>query len=275
MFRFFSKNDRLRYSALGILLIIVILGVLFLVLNVLDINENYRLHLPTNILNVIFVTAPAVPLVYISAKLFISSGSPELLALGGAQLALGINSILKIWLDNTNWWIPVTLYEGIGVLAALIFLFGGITVITRSADTTLRSVQKKWALTLSYTGIMVIIAIITLLGIKNILPISFSLNANEISIQDIIQVSATVMLFITSFIFYRIYMKSRSDFSFWYLLGVLSLAFGVFFRSQDNIDSKLVWLGRATEYFSSICFLAGVIRNNHRNRLKVPISQIQ
>lgn len=269
------KTNRLRRSALGILLLIVILGIFFLALNVLDIDENFRLHLPINLFNVIFISAPAVPLVYISTKLFFTSGSPDLLALGCAQLAFGVDSVLKIWLDNTSWWIPVALYESVGVLAALIYLFGGITVITKPASTALRSTQNKWAVGLSYGGITIIISIITLLGIKNILPLTINLNANEISVQDIMQISATLLLLIASFIFYKMYLKSRTDFSYWYLLGLLSLAFGAFFISQDSVQSKIVWLGRVSEYFSSICFLSGVIRNYHRNRLKVQINQIQ
>jgi hypothetical protein len=271
MFRFFSKNSRLRYSALGILLLIVILGALFLALNVLDIGENYKLSLPTNLLNVIFIAVPAVPLVYFSAKLYITTGATEILALGSAQMVLGLSSVIRIWLDNTSWWIPVTLYESAGVLAALIYVLGGITVVTSPTTAALKPAFQKWAAGLSYGGITIIFSIITLLGIKNILPLAITLNAREIQLQDIMQTTATLLLFIASFIFFKVFLKSRTDFSYWYLLGLLSLAFGSFFMSQDNVESKLVWSGRIAEYFGIICFLLSVntYYRSHKTKMQI------
>jgi len=149
MLRYFIEKDKLQRFALVVLILIIILGMFFLVLNILDINEEYLLNLPINIFNNIFITALAIPLIYLSVNIFTHTGSPRLLALGAAQMALGIGSLLKGWLPNTSLDILVILYESIVVLTSLIYLVEAIMFLTRP-DNSMSNSGKKILKSMSY-----------------------------------------------------------------------------------------------------------------------------
>ncbi len=261
MLRYFIEKDRLQRFALVVLILIIILGMFFLVLNILDINEDYLLNLPINIFNNIFITALAIPLIYLSVNIFTHTGSPRLLALGAAQMALGIGSLLKGWLPNTSLDILVILYESILVLTSLIYLVGAIMVIIRPDNSGLNSRKKIRVVTLSYASILIIISIIVLLVFRGVIPAHIVFRENTVSVQNVMQIISILLLFTASFIFFRISLLAHSDLSHWYFLGVLSLSFGVFFMAQGPVESKIAWAGRASQYFGNICFLIAVIRN--------------
>jgi hypothetical protein len=265
MLRFIRQINRLQRSALGILIFIVILGMVLLGLNILDIDEGYRLNLPINIFNAIFITALAIPLIYFSVKMFTRTGSFKLLTLGGAQLALGVGSLLKGWLPNANLYVLVIMYESIVILTSLIYLLGAIAVFATPAGVQLNSSQKIKALVLTFTGILIIILLIVFLAFREIIPASISFKENTISVQDVMQIVSMLFLFSTSFIYFRVYLKSPADLSYWYFLGVLSLAFGVFFIAQAPVESRIAWTGRASQYFGNICFLLSLARSYKRD----------
>jgi hypothetical protein len=267
MLRFFSEINGLQRSALGILILIVILGMVLLALNKLDIDEGYRLNLPINIFNAIFITALAIPLIYISVKMFTRTGSIKLLTLGGAQLALGVGSLLKGWLPNASLYVLVIMFESIVILTSLIYLLGAIAVFATPAGIQLNSSQKIKALVLTFTGILIIILLIIFLSFREIIPASISFRENTMSVQNIMQIVSLLFLFSASFICFRVYLKSPGDLSYWYLLGVLALAFGVFFIAQGPVESRIAWTGRASQYFGNICFLLAVIRSYKRDSI--------
>ena len=53
--------------ALGLALTIIALGIVFLALDIMDIEEDYRLLLPIPLLNTIFIFVIALPIVFIAA----------------------------------------------------------------------------------------------------------------------------------------------------------------------------------------------------------------
>ncbi len=72
------------------------------------------------------------------------------------------------------------------------------------------------------------------------------------------------MCVVSALIYLRIYSKSRSDFYYWYSLGLILFAFGVIFISQGPLESGIAWSGRASQYAGGIYFLVSVVGANRR-----------
>jgi len=89
------------------------------------------------------------------------------------------------------------------------------------------------------------------------------------------QAISTLFFFVSSLIYFKIYCKSRSDISYWYFIGLLFLAFGVFFISRGPVESRIAWLGRASQYCGNLCFLVAVIRNYMRVNIKIKASAMR
>jgi hypothetical protein len=75
---------------------------------------------------------------------------------------------------------------------------------------------------------------------------------------------AAILCIASALIYLRIYFKSRSDFYYWYSLGLILFAFGVIFISQGALESPIAWLGRASQYASSIYVLVAVLRDHRQ-----------
>jgi hypothetical protein len=112
------------------------------------------------------------------------------------------------------------------------------------------------------------IILITLLAYLKVIPISVKFMSHVISVQDLLQAVSTLLLFAAAIIYFKIYLRSRSDLSYWCLLGLCSLAFGSLFISQGPPESLIAWTGRISQYFGNLCFLLAVIRNYRQNGLK-------
>ncbi|MGA2668935.1 MAG: hypothetical protein ABSF32_08455 [Ignavibacteria bacterium] len=259
--------DWLQCLAFGVLFGIVVFGIFILVQNILDINENIRLQLSIKIFNLIFISILAFPVIYLSSKAFFRTSSIKLLALSGAQLSLGIGSLLKGWLPDTNLSILIIIYESTVLLTSLIYLSGGIITIARPASFKLNAEQKRKVYFGGLTAVILAVALIVSFTFLKLIPSSVGFRGNRLSVQDILQILSTIILFITSLIYFRVYLKSNSDLTYWYCLSLLFLAFGVFFISQGDVESRIAWVGRASQYFGNICFLAGLIRNYKQEKI--------
>jgi hypothetical protein len=110
--------------AFGLVVFVFIAGIVFIGLNVLDINEDYRLYLPVAVLNTVFISAIAVFVAAIAAVNYAASGSLPLLALGCGVLAFGISSLLKGWLIDRDLYLLITVHDYSALIASAMHLAG-------------------------------------------------------------------------------------------------------------------------------------------------------
>jgi hypothetical protein len=245
--------------ALGLVLVTLALGIVFIALNILDIDEDFRLRLPIAVLNTVLISAVAVLIAYIAAISFTIDGSPELLGLGCAALAFGVGSLLRGWLVGIGLNVPITINDSAALIASVMHLIGASLGMAKLRLTKSKLRQKQSIIVWSYFGILASLALVTLLALRGIIP-PFSVSGESTPLlRDVVRGTAAILFLASSFIYLRIYSRSRTDFYYWYSLGLMLFAFGVVFMSQGAIESRIGWLGRASQYVGGLYFLVSAL----------------
>jgi hypothetical protein len=240
-----------------IAIIITALGISFLVLDIIDINEDYRLNLPIATFNTIFISVVAMAAAYLAARNFSAKGAPEVLGLGGAVLAFGAGILVYGWFTRAVLNVRITVYDGTFFMAAAIHFCGVILLSLKSRFFKFKFRQRQAVVLLSYFVVLLIISAVTWLLYQDILP------SRGIS-RDIIHGVGAVLCIASAVVYYRKYLKSGTAFYYWYSLGLMLFIFGILFASQGPLEGKLVWLGRVSMYAGGIYFLVAVLDAHQR-----------
>jgi hypothetical protein len=265
MLKYVRDWDMLKRYILGLFILIIVLGAVFLSLDVLDIDEAYNLPLPVKVFDTVFIGAPALLLVYLTTRRFAITGLPELLALGGAQFIMGFGSFLKEWLPFHNLDIPITLHESLVLMASLVYLAGGLQVTARIINLEYDPSQKRNIIITFYLGILIVVSLVIWLVFQEIIPSFGAPVVGAFSMQSLMQEIASLVLFISTFLYFKIYHRSHTAMYYWYYWGLLLLAIGVLFVSLGHVESRIAWLGRFSEYTGNMCFIFAMIRSNTRS----------
>lgn len=260
-------EEMLKRLALGIVIFILFAGIVFIGLNILDINEDYRLYLPIAVLNTVFISAIAILVASIVAVHCIAIGSFKLLGLGCGVLAFGVSSLLKGWLLDRDLYLLITVHDYSALIASAMHLIGAVLCMVglRLAALKLRQKQGALLLCLCYLGTLASIALIILLALQDAIPL-LGVSGETAMLRDVIRGITAILFVVSSLICLGIYSKSHTDFYYWYSLGLMLFAFGVFFISQGAVESLIAWWGRAAQYIGGLFFLcagAGAIRLVH------------
>jgi hypothetical protein len=145
------------------------------------------------------------------------------------------------------------------LIASALYLIGASLGMSRLRLAKLRLRQKQRIVLLCYFGALVSIALVTLLALRGVIP-SFIVPGESTSVlRDVVRGTAAILLFGSSFIYLAMYFKSRTDFYYWYSLGLMLFAFGVVFISQGAIESRIAWLGRTSQYIGGLYLLVSVL----------------
>ena len=248
-----------RRFALGLVVVIAVLGIIFAGLDIFDIEEDFRLHLSIPIFNTAFIFAVAVPVVYIAAKHFTITGSPQTLWLGCGAIAFGVGSLLKGWLIGISLGVLITVDESAALIASVLHLIGASLGMAKMRLPNSEFRRKPRVVLFYYLGALASIALVTLLALRGILPASFALGESAAPLRDIIRGIAAIFFLASSAIYLRMYSKSRIDFLYWYSLGLMLFAFGTILISLGAVYSRIAWLGRASQYAGGIYFLVSVL----------------
>jgi hypothetical protein len=266
-----------KWFALGLAFAIISLDIIFIGLDILDIAEGYRLDLPIPILNTIFICIIAALVAYIAAKSFTISGSLEILGLGCAVVAFGFGSLLYSlfywWLADAGLNVRITANDSGILITSVIHLFGAGLGIAKRRLIESEPRLKQIIVFSSYLGILAIIAFVTWLAFRGVItsfliPLADTPLTGTIEVRDVIKGVAAILCVASALIYLRIYFKSRSDFYYWYSLGLILFAFGVVFISQGTLESWIAWLGRASQYAGGIYFLVSVLSASRRARVR-------
>ncbi|HEY98255.1 MAG TPA: hypothetical protein G4O16_08785 [Dehalococcoidia bacterium] len=249
------KRFAVKRIALCLTFFLIILGVIFILLDILDIAEDFRLHWSTAVINTIFISVVAVFIIYFATKNYLRSSSPETLALGGGALAFGFAIILYGWLPNSDLNTRYTEYDSGVFIASAIYLTGAILSIN-SQNTPIQKIGLNiLSITAIYIGIVLIISILTWLAYKDIITFLTHTFSVHFSARDIVQGIAAVFCVSAALIYLKKYRELRHDIYFWYSLGLILFAAGVIFISRGPLEGRIAWLGRAAEYVSYFYFL--------------------
>jgi len=246
--------------ALGLTAGIILIGVLFIGLDILDIAEDFRLNISIALINTILICGVAALILYFSVRVYLSVGSPEMLGLACGALAFMIGFALYGWLTVADLNTRITAHD-IGILLAGISLAGGagLTMARLAMDTpgTMRKLLILSACCLVIIALIGILTWLASLGIINLLQAG----------RDLARGGAALLLLVSGCCYLLIYLKTRSDIYFWYSLGLILIACGVVFISQGALQSRTAWWGRVSEYAGMIYLLTAAIINSRHKTL--------
>lgn len=249
----------LKHPALWLTLILIILGAIFILLDILDIAEGYRLHWPIAVINTIFISAVALLTIYFTTGNYLRSGSPEILALGGGALAFGFSIVLYGWLTDSGLNTRITAYDSGVFLASAVYLAGAVFGMKKQGPSGCKSGANKAGITVIYAAVILIIAAITWLAHQDIITFFTHSFTAHFSVRSIVQGIAAIFCVSTALVYLRKYRGSRANIYFWYSLGLVLFAAGVLFISRGPLEGRVAWLGRASQYVAGFYLLAAAL----------------
>jgi hypothetical protein len=229
-------------------LVIILLGMFFILLNILDIDEDYRLFLPIAPLNTIFISAVALLVTVIAARNYTATALPEMLGLGGAVLAFGTGILIYSWFTRVALEMRFAVYDGTFLLAGVIHLLGAAILKEKSG---LSEKQRRMITLLCYS----VICLIIMLGSWQL----FSILSPFTVPRGILKGIGAVLYFAAAIVCVLKYRSSRRVFYFWYSLGLMVFAMGILFMAQGALESRIGWLGRIAQYVGGAYFIAAVL----------------
>ncbi len=213
------------------------------------------------ILYTVFVSITSFLVAYISLKSYLQTGFAVLLLLGSASLALGSTSILGTWLAN----LPGQLNAGItivntGALCASIFhLAGGSITSTGASQENGPKIRKPLSLAV-YAGVLSFTTLLTVASLEGLVPPFFVLGVGQTPLRMVVVGSSAALFAVSSLLFARLCLSSKSDTLYWYFLalgmtsvGILAIFFG---RAPGD---PISWTGRTAQFLGGIYFLQAVL----------------
>ena len=250
---------RLKRPSLYLAIFIIIVGIIFIGLDILDIADSYRLYWPIATINTIFISAVALLIVFFATRRYLHSGSPEILALGGGALSFGFSIILYGWFTSTDYDHLITYDSGV-LLASVIFIVGAVLGISRQSYAGQKIGFNNISVVITiYAVVFLIIGLITWLAHRGMIHFMLSSFTEHFTVRDIMQGIATIFCVVAVLIYYINYGRWQADIYSWYSLGLVLFAAGVLFISRGPLESRIAWWGRASQYVAWIYFLIAAL----------------
>ena len=209
-------------------------------------------------LNVALVAAVCSVVAYLSAKGYLLTGSLTLLVITMAFVYISIVSVIIGWLANfsANW--GVTLNGLDLLLFSALQLFASFQASFRSV--AIGSEHRKVRLTLACLAAVFLSGLLSLLTVLKVFP-TFFVNGVGVTLTDQLVFSTAVLLFsLSSVLFLRQYLKSKSNVLYWYTLALALDAIGSFgVTLQVRFSDIVVWTGRLGLYVATVYFLIALL----------------
>ena len=247
----------LKRLAVGLVVIIIVLGIIFIILDILDIQEDYRLSLPMDILNLILIFIIAIAVAYMSIVVFRITSLPEVIYLGIAALVFGISSLFRGWVDVSG--NLVLNIESITVLGASFLHFLGVNV-AMARNHILNTTQKQTlflVITLYFVLFTVVILVVVFAFRGVTMPYTVP-GEGATMFRGIFRIIAIIFTISSAIITYKLYKKLHTSFYYWYSLGLILFAVGICFIPLGGIETRISWVGRFSVYLCGIYFLLSI-----------------
>jgi hypothetical protein len=254
-----------KLLAIIITAVIIIIGIVFIGLDILDIAEDFTLDFPMAIVNTAMICFIAAIIVYLASRVYLSQGSVEMLGLACGALAFGIGFALYSWLTDAGLGTCVAAHDS-GISLAAIALSGGAGLkISKWVDKP-GTARRRIILCVSCSAIIMIIGIVTWLAYRG--QIDLLGGWGNVGYRDIIRGGSVILMLVSGGYYLRLYLRTRTNSYCWYSLGLILMGCGVFFISQGSLQSRTAWWGRLSEYIGFVYLLISAIAAERLRRTR-------
>ncbi len=257
-------------------ILLPILIALSVALYIVDINTTFGPPLLFQVLSTIFSTGCGLIIAYFAIRTFILTSTWRILFLGGGALAWGIASLLAGWLLTGSFNLAVTVSNFGVLLAATLHLLGAIQNSNENIEANEPKKLSSGAIAVLFcSGITAFFILISIAASNGLFPAFYVSGEGYTLIRYIFSAFYVVFLIVAAALYARLYVFSKSDFVYWYSLGLAMIALGLVAGFLGTPGDPLNWLGRIAQYTGSIYFVVAVVvtRNEARNKQK-PVSQM-
>gem|GEM_PF-7023632 len=228
------------------------------------------------ILNFLFLGLISFGVSWLAAKSYLKSGSLSVIMLGSGALAFGIIGISAGWFiylpDGVN--IAVTIFNCGALLYGILNFLSSIAHIGEfppKADPK----SRMRDLGVGYCAVIVVIGAITSASLAGWTPVFFVQSLGPTLIRQFVIGAAIMLLLISGAYLLSIHHKSKSDFSFWYALGLVLIAEGLLGVSlARSVGGIIGWTGRLAQYAGGIFLLMAVLSSLRERSLEDVLSEV-
>ncbi len=245
---------------LGFLLIcLFLIGLISLV--IVDDHRYFEPHLVVTILNVVFAGIIPWIITIIAYRTYVSFGSVSASFLGGGMLSFGFGNIaagLLIPIAHSHNDI-ITIPNSAIVFAGLLH-FVGTSLKFTSRKTFLSRAYSVGPILLFYSGILLLLTVWSFLTYFNWLPLFLIQGIGPSPLRQLVLFIGVVLYFQAASLSLLSYFKSKSDFFYWYSVGLALIGIGItalFFLKI--VGSPIGWLGRSAQYIGCVMALFAVL----------------
>ncbi len=254
---------------IGMLLVVASVSCI-IVLFIADISVIFEPPYLLPVTNTIFTAIIPIIVAFFAARTYLKSGSLSVFLMGCGMLSFGISAALAGWLrpaqNGAN--INVTIYNT-GALVGSLFHISGAVLSSFGRSPQWRFERGKLVVASAYCGVFAFIILFTFATFEQIIPPFFIQGSGPTALRQIVLGLAIFFYLLSAIFFMDNYLKIKSDFFYWYSLGLAMLALGLFaFYIQKGVGSPIGWAGRTTNYIGAIFTLVAILTAIRSGRSK-------
>ena len=206
------------------------------------------------VISLTLVSAVGFIVAYLSAKSYLATGSLALLLL---SMAFVVQSVVPIG----SGWASTFSPSATVAMAALGLLVGSVVQLFAAIQASFRSVpigseHRKARLIIACFVAVLLSLVVVFLPFSSDFPSLFVNAAGVTMINQVIYAVAIGVFLIGSFLFMRLYSRSKSSTLYWYSLALLLWGIGTFGVAwQLRFSDVVAWTGRLGWYVGSLYYL--------------------
>jgi len=209
------------------------------------------------ILSIVFYFLVTPTVTYISAKAYLTTGSLTLLFISLA-FVIGVPFAIAGSITSSSPNLSVTT-AALGLLVSSFFQFIAASQAS-FGSVSLGSENRRSKLILSFIGVLFLNVLIISLALLGVFPAFFVQLVGATFIDKIFYGAIILFFLVGSFLYLRIYSKSKSQTLYVYSLALLLYAVGCFGISQQLVyGDAVVWVGRVSTYVGLLYFLFALL----------------
>ncbi|MGO9138050.1 MAG: PAS domain S-box protein, partial [Syntrophales bacterium] len=226
---------------------------------ILDIRVIFEPPLLLPITNTIFTAVIPLIVAFFAASSYLRKGTVSIFLMGCGMLSFGVFAALAGWLigaqNGAN--INVTIYNTGALLGSLFHICGA--VLSSKTTPLWEKGKEKQFIAFAYGGILIFAVLFTIATVQHIVPPFFIQGLGPTVLRQIVLGLAILLYALSAAFFMNHYLRSRSDFLYWYSLCLAMLSLGLFaFYIQKVVGSPIGWAGRTSNYVGTIFALVSI-----------------